>query len=59
MIQRCIDKGLKVILVTGRHHIAAYPYYHELNLTTPMMVVIGTPICINHKQIPYLQQILS
>lgn len=42
MIQRCIDKGLKVILVTGRHHTAAYPYYHELNLTTPMICCNGT-----------------
>ncbi|UAX41978.1 pyridoxal phosphatase [Pasteurella canis] len=41
-IQRCIDKGLKVILVTGRHHTAAYPYYHELNLTTPMICCNGT-----------------
>ncbi|MFD1806673.1 pyridoxal phosphatase [Pasteurella oralis] len=41
-IQNCINKGLKVILVTGRHHTAAYPYYHELNLTTPMICCNGT-----------------
>ncbi|WP_101775569.1 pyridoxal phosphatase [Pasteurella oralis] len=41
-IQNCVNKGLKVILVTGRHHTAAYPYYHELNLTTPMICCNGT-----------------
>lgn len=41
-IQRCINKGFKVVLVTGRHHTAAYPYYHELNLTTPMICCNGT-----------------
>lgn len=30
------------MLVTGRHHTAAYPYYHELNLTTPMICCNGT-----------------
>jgi Cof subfamily protein (haloacid dehalogenase superfamily) len=42
IIQHCLDKGLKVMLVTGRHHTAAYPYYHELNLTTPMICCNGT-----------------
>ncbi|NBI12420.1 pyridoxal phosphatase [[Haemophilus] felis] len=43
-IQHCIDKGMKVILVTGRHHTAAYPYYHELNLDSPMICCNGTYI---------------
>ena len=41
-IQCCIEKGIKVILVTGRHHTATYPYHHELGLDTPMICCNGT-----------------
>lgn len=41
-IQRCIEQGIKVVLVTGRHHTATYPYYVELNLDTPMICCNGT-----------------
>lgn len=44
IIQTCLNKGIKIILVTGRHHTAAYPYYHELNLDTPMICCNGTYI---------------
>lgn len=33
-----------VLLVTGRHHTAARPYYHELALTTPIICCNGTYI---------------
>lgn len=44
IIQACLAKGIKIILVTGRHHTAAYPYYHELNLDSPMICCNGTYI---------------
>lgn len=36
------DKGIKVILVTGRHHSVIYPYYHQLALSTPAICCNGT-----------------
>lgn len=41
-IQRARDKGLKVFFVTGRHHTAVKPYYHEINLDTPIICCNGT-----------------
>lgn len=35
-------KGIKVILVSGRHHSVMYPYYHQLNLNTPTICCNGT-----------------
>ncbi|TCP92114.1 hypothetical protein EDC44_12725 [Cricetibacter osteomyelitidis] len=43
-IQAAINKGTKIILVTGRHHTAVKPYYHELGLTTPIICCNGTYI---------------
>lgn len=43
-IQAARNKGIKIILVTGRHHTAAKPYYYELNLDTPMICCNGTYI---------------
>ncbi|MCK3658877.1 HAD family hydrolase [Pasteurellaceae bacterium Pebbles2] len=37
-------KGVKVVLVTGRHHTAVKPYYHELQLDTPIVCCNGTYI---------------
>ncbi|KGQ69628.1 HAD family hydrolase [Chelonobacter oris] len=37
-------KGAKVVLVTGRHHTAVKPYYHQLQLDTPMICCNGTYI---------------
>lgn len=34
-------KGLQVVIVTGRHHVAAYPYHRELNLDTPAICCNG------------------
>lgn len=35
-------KGLKVFIVTGRHHTAVRPYYAELGLDTPVICCNGT-----------------
>lgn len=35
-------KGLKVFIVTGRHHTAVRPYYAELGLDTPVVCCNGT-----------------
>lgn len=35
-------KGLKVFIVTGRHHTAVRPYYVELGLDTPVVCCNGT-----------------
>ncbi|MGR6979955.1 pyridoxal phosphatase [Testudinibacter sp. P27/CKL/0425] len=35
-------KGAKVVLVTGRHHTAVKPYYHQLQLDTPIICCNGT-----------------
>ncbi|NDJ56322.1 Cof-type HAD-IIB family hydrolase [Enterobacteriaceae bacterium 4M9] len=37
-----VKKQATVILVTGRHHSAAYPYHYELGLTTPIICCNGT-----------------
>ena len=41
-IQAARNKGIKVILVTGRHHTAVKPYYYELDLDTPVICCNGT-----------------
>ena len=43
-IQQARSKGLKVVLVTGRHHTAVKPYYAELGLDTPIICCNGTYI---------------
>lgn len=35
-------KHCHVMIVTGRHHTAARPYYDELGLTTPIICCNGT-----------------
>ncbi|MDR3413379.1 MAG: HAD hydrolase family protein, partial [Formivibrio sp.] len=35
-------KGMQVVLVTGRHHVATYPYYHQLELDLPALCCNGT-----------------
>ncbi len=39
-----ISQKYHVVIVTGRHHTAAYPYYLELGLTTPIICCNGTYI---------------
>ncbi|OOF40190.1 HAD family hydrolase [Rodentibacter mrazii] len=41
-IQAAMDKGIKILLVTGRHHTAVKPYYRELGLDTPIICCNGT-----------------
>ncbi|QIM68255.1 pyridoxal phosphatase [Basfia succiniciproducens] len=41
-IEAAREKGMQVILVTGRHHTAVKPYYYELNLETPIVCCNGT-----------------
>ncbi|WP_392561971.1 pyridoxal phosphatase [Orbus sturtevantii] len=41
-IEKIKQKGIKVILVTGRHHSVVYPYYYQLQLDTPIICCNGT-----------------
>lgn len=41
-LRQCRARGLQVVLVTGRHHVAAYPYYHQLGLDSPVLCCNGT-----------------
>lgn len=41
-IKQAQEKGLKVYIVTGRHHTAVRPYYAELGLDTPVVCCNGT-----------------
>lgn len=41
-IQTARELGYKVVMVTGRHHIMAWPYHHQLNLDTPLLACNGT-----------------
>ncbi|MCK3654288.1 HAD family hydrolase [Pasteurellaceae bacterium Macca] len=41
-IQQAREKGLKVFIVTGRHHTAVRPYYAQLGLDTPVVCCNGT-----------------
>ncbi len=42
MIQKIMDKGIKVILVSGRHHTVIHPYYYQLKLLTPAICCNGS-----------------
>jgi Cof subfamily protein (haloacid dehalogenase superfamily) len=35
-------QGVKVVIVTGRHHVAIRPFYHALELDTPALCCNGT-----------------
>ena len=41
-LQQARKRGIKVVLATGRHHLAARPYYEQLQLETPMVCCNGT-----------------
>ncbi len=47
MIQEA-QQHYHVMIVTGRHHTAARPYYYELGLTTPIICCNGTYIYDYH-----------
>lgn len=34
-------RGVQVMIVTGRHHVAAYPYWHQLGLDSPVICCNG------------------
>lgn len=41
-IEQLKRRGIKVLLVTGRHHTAVFPYYSQLKLDTPAICCNGT-----------------
>lgn len=43
-VQQVREQGVKVMLVTGRHHVAAYPYWDQLKLELPAVCCNGTYI---------------
>lgn len=49
-IQQARSKGIKVILVTGRHHMMAYPVHHQLALDTPLICANGAYVFDAKKQ---------
>ncbi len=48
VVQR-VKHHYPVLIVTGRHHTAAEPYYHQLGLTTPIICCNGT-YCYDYQQ---------
>ncbi|OCG24701.1 hypothetical protein A9G11_03345 [Gilliamella sp. wkB108] len=42
MIEKITAKGVKVILVSGRHHTVIHPYYYQLKLSTPVICCNGS-----------------
>ncbi|WP_392565231.1 pyridoxal phosphatase [Utexia brackfieldae] len=42
VIEKIKAKGIKVVLVTGRHHSVIYPYYYQLGLDAPVVCCNGT-----------------
>lgn len=52
-------KGLKVFIVTGRHHTAVRPYYAELDLDTPVICCNGTYLYDFHNDEVLLSRPLS
>lgn len=43
-LQQARRQGIEVILVTGRHHMMAYPIHHQLALDTPLICANGAYI---------------
>lgn len=41
-LQRVRDRGVQVMIVTGRHHTAVHAYWHQLNLELPAICCNGT-----------------
>ncbi len=41
-LSKARQQGAKVIIVTGRHHVAIKPFYHMLDLDTPALCCNGT-----------------
>ncbi|MEL0614821.1 Cof-type HAD-IIB family hydrolase [Marinomonas arenicola] len=47
---RVLSKSIPVLIVTGRHHTTAGPYYQELGLTTPAICCNGTYVYDYHQR---------
>ena len=43
-IREAQEQGIKVVLATGRHHVAVRPYHYELGLDTPAICCNGAYI---------------
>ncbi|HEY1846558.1 MAG TPA: pyridoxal phosphatase [Buttiauxella sp.] len=41
-LERARESGCKVVIVTGRHHVAIHPFYQALALDTPAICCNGT-----------------
>jgi len=41
-LQRVREQGVEVMLITGRHHVATYAYWHQLGLESPAICCNGT-----------------
>lgn len=41
-IEQIRQQGVKVVIVTGRHHVAVRAYHHQLGLDTPVVCCNGT-----------------
>lgn len=42
VLSQARQKGINVIIVTGRHHVAIHPFYQALDLDTPAICCNGT-----------------
>ena len=40
-LRRVREQGVQVMIATGRHHVAAYPYWHHLGLELPIICCNG------------------
>jgi len=40
-LRRVREQGVQVMIATGRHHVAAYPYWHHLGLELPAICCNG------------------
>lgn len=58
-VLKALKEKVDVLFVTGRHHIAAEPYYHDLALTTPTICCNGTYMYDYHQQKVLLENSLS
>ena len=41
-VAAALERGLEIILVTGRHHVATRPFHYELGLASPAICCNGT-----------------
>lgn len=49
-LQKAREAGVKVIIVTGRHHVAIHPFYQALALDTPAICCNGTYLYDYHAE---------